>query len=69
MKQKPDPRASDPRTPAPFVLGRARFEQISAVEGISTAPETARMFADFDRTGADAQQRRALVLAKFRRTA
>lgn len=64
MTQKPDA-----QKPVPFVLGRARFEQISAVEGISTAPDTARMFADFDRTGADAQKRRALVLAKFRRTA
>lgn len=47
------------------MLGRARFEKISAVEGIKTAPATQRMFAELDRKGATAEQRRQAVAAKF----
>lgn len=50
-----------------FTLGRERFEKISAVEGIKTAPATKRMFAEFDRKGTSAEQRRLIVAAKFTR--
>lgn len=47
------------------MLGRARFEKISAVESIKTAPATQRMFAEFDRKGTTQEQRRQAVAAKF----
>lgn len=62
MKQKAPPKDSRPGT---FVLGRARFEKISAVEGIKTAPATARMFAEFDRKAVSAEQRREVIDSKF----
>lgn len=59
---KPPTKATKPGS---FVLGRARFEKISAVEGIKTAPATQRMFAEFDRKGVAQEQRRQAVAAKF----
>ncbi|GGF49853.1 hypothetical protein GCM10007301_06400 [Azorhizobium oxalatiphilum] len=64
MTQKPPPEA--PKSGA-FVLGRARFEKISAVEGIRTEPATRRLLADFDRNGVGAQQRRDAITSKFTR--
>jgi hypothetical protein len=52
-----------------FVLGRARLEKISAVEGIATSDATRRMFAEFDRKGLSAEQRRRVIFEKHARKA
>lgn len=51
-----------------FVLGRARFEKISAVEGITTAPATQKLLSELERAGATAEERRAAIAAKFVRS-
>lgn len=50
-----------------FVLGRVRFEKISAVEGIKTSAASKRMFAEFDRRGLSAAERRAAILQKYKK--
>jgi hypothetical protein len=47
-----------------FVLGRARLEKISAVEGIRTTVATRKMFAEFDRDELTAAQRRRAIFEK-----
>lgn len=47
-----------------FVLGRSRFEKISAVEGIRTSAASREMFADFDRRGLSDEERRAAISRK-----
>jgi hypothetical protein len=47
-----------------FVLGRARLEKISAVEGIRTSAATRRMFAEFDRNELSPAQRRKAIFEK-----
>lgn len=51
-----------------FVLGRARFEKISEVEGIKTSAEMKRMFEEFDRLGLSHEERRAAILQKHKKT-
>jgi hypothetical protein len=62
--RKPPPTAS-PR-PAGFVLGRAGFARISAVEGIALTPEMRAALDSFDREGLSAEERRARIVARFR---
>lgn len=50
-----------------FVLGRVRFEKISAVEGIKTSAASKRMFAEFDRRGLSDAERRAAILQKYKK--
>jgi hypothetical protein len=50
-----------------FVLGRARLEKISAVEGIRTSAATRRMFAQFDAEGLTPAQRRKAIFDKHAR--
>lgn len=50
-------------------MGRARLEKISAVEGIATSDATRRMFAEFDRKGLSAEQRRRAIFEKHARKA
>lgn len=50
-----------------FVLGRSRFEKISAVEGIKTSAASRRMFEEFDRKGLSDAQRRAAILRKYKK--
>lgn len=50
------------------MLGRARFEKISAVEGIKTTDESRRMFEEFDRLGLTPEERRAAILRKYDRS-
>jgi len=52
-----------------FVLGRARLEKISAVEGIKTSDATRRMFADFDRKELTAEERRRAIFEKHAKKA
>jgi hypothetical protein len=48
------------------VIGRRRFGKISAVEGIRLSSAMKRAFAEFDRAGLLAEQRRASIINKFR---
>lgn len=55
-----------PFRPNGFVLGRARFAHISAVEGIALTPEMCAAMDGFDRDGLSAEERRARIIAQFR---
>jgi len=46
------------------ILGRRSLEKISAVEGIKTSAATKHMFAEFDRKGLSAEERRRLIFQK-----
>lgn len=52
-----------------FVLGRGRFEKISAVEGIVKSAESRRMFDEFDRKGLTPAQRRRAIFEKYAKKA
>lgn len=58
---------SKPRRPRskPFILGRKRFEAISAVEGITKSAESRRMFEEFDHKGLTPAQRRKAIFEKY----
>jgi len=60
--------SSSPKT-SRFVLGRARFAKISAVEGIKKSAESRRMFEEFDRKGLTAEQRRKAIFEKYAKKA
>lgn len=47
-----------------FVLGRAAFDRISAVEGLSRDAASEAMFADFDRRGLGDEERRLAIQAR-----
>lgn len=47
-----------------FVLGRAAFDRISAVEGLRRDAASEAMFADFDRRGLGAEERRQAIRAR-----
>lgn len=47
-----------------FVLGRAAFDRISAVEGLHRDTASEAMFADFDRRGLGAEERRQAIRAR-----
>lgn len=53
----------------PFTIGLTGFARISAVEGISLSNESRRMFAEFERQGMSAQQRRKAIVAKHAKKA
>jgi hypothetical protein len=48
-----------------FVLGRGRFEKISAVEGIRTSREMNRDFSEFDRKALSPKERREALAGKY----
>jgi hypothetical protein len=48
------------------VIGRERFAQISAAEGLRLTPAMKRAFADFDRQGLSAAERRRAIIGKFK---
>ncbi len=48
------------------VLGRQRFERISAVEGVRLTDEMKRAFAGFDRRGLSASERRRAIISRFK---
>lgn len=62
---------SDPKSGSsePSVLGRVLFARISAVEGIVLDEEALEAFAEFDRKGLSAEERRREIIARFRREA
>jgi hypothetical protein len=48
-----------------LILGRAVAEKLNAVEGIALTPEIHRAFAEFDRLGLTAEQRRRRLMKQF----
>jgi hypothetical protein len=56
---------SSKRSTKGFVLGRARFAKISAVEGIRTTPAMEADFRDFERKGLSADERRKVIGRKY----
>jgi hypothetical protein len=48
-----------------FVLGRERFAQISAVEGIALTDEMRATLDQFDQEGLSAEQRRHAIRQRF----
>ncbi|MEI9887738.1 MAG: hypothetical protein WDN08_14795 [Rhizomicrobium sp.] len=48
-----------------FKVGRRAFAKISAVEGIHLSPEMAKDFAEFERKGLSADQRRKAIARKY----
>jgi hypothetical protein len=63
--QSPRPRRSDPSVSSNFVLGRARFARICAVEGIVLTHEMRATLDRFDREGLSAEERRLAILRHF----
>jgi hypothetical protein len=49
-----------------YVLGRGRFGKISEVEGIRLSPSMERAFAEFDRKGMSAAERRRHIITQFK---
>lgn len=48
-----------------FTLGRGAFAKISAIEGIYLDAETIADFAEFDRQGLPASERRKAIARKY----
>ncbi len=58
-------KATKRKTAKGLTLGRAAAAKLNAVEGISVSPETQRAFAEFDRLGLPADQRRHRLMKQF----
>ncbi|MGM4924493.1 hypothetical protein AB8A31_16385 [Tardiphaga sp. 804_B3_N1_9] len=58
---------SSKRVPAKFVLGRERFAQISAVEGIKPTAAMKKRVAEFDRQGLSPAERRREIIKAYRK--
>jgi hypothetical protein len=54
-----------PKKAKRYTLGRAAFAKISAVEGITLAPEMAEDFRAFDRESLSAEARRRVLVRKY----
>jgi len=52
----------------PFALGRASFEKISAVEGISYSADMIKTFRQLDKKGASPAERRQAIATKYGRS-
>ena len=52
-----------------LTLGLAGFKKISAVEGVRLSAASKRMFADFEKRGLTAEQRRRAIAEKHARKA
>jgi hypothetical protein len=50
-----------------FVLGRQGIDKLNAIEGIRLSESSRKMFAEFDRDEASAEQRRHTIEAKHRK--
>ncbi|MGQ2933735.1 hypothetical protein [Sphingopyxis sp.] len=51
-----------------FTIGRARFKQISAVEGLSLTYDAGREFDEDEAHGLTPEERRRRILEKYGRT-
>ena len=67
MKEASSPKASIARRSdtKQFILGRDRFERISAVEGIYLTADMRSMLDQFERDGLSAADRRAAIVRRF----
>jgi len=52
-----------------IVLGRSTFRKISAVEGVKLSNKSEALFAEFDRTGLSAEERRRILLERHAKKA
>ena len=50
-----------------FTIGRARFERISAIEGVKVTPGMKKREAEFDKKGLSAEQRRRSIIDAHRK--
>lgn len=66
IMRKSSPPRSKPPSPKGFILGRAGFARISAVEGLALTPEMQATLERFDREGLNADERRRRIIASFR---
>jgi hypothetical protein len=55
------------RVSAKFVIGRERFAQISAVEGIKPTAAMKKRAAEFERQGLSSAERRKEIIKVYRR--
>lgn len=60
-----DNKATKRKTAKGLTLGTAAAAKLNAVEGISVSPKIQRAFAEFDRLGLSADQRRRRLLKQF----
>ena len=51
----------------PHVIGREAFARISEVEGIRLSDEARAMFAEFDRLKLSNEERRRIIIDRFKR--
>jgi hypothetical protein len=58
---------SNKRAPAKFVIGRERFMQISAVEGIKPTAAMKKRAAEFERQGLSPAERRREIIKVYRK--
>jgi hypothetical protein len=58
---------SNKRVSAKFVIGRERFAQISAVEGIKPTAAMKKRAAEFERLGLSPAERRREIIKAYRR--
>lgn len=56
---------SSNRTSKGYVLGRARFAKISAIEGIRMTAAMEADFSEFERRGLSAEDRRKVIGKKY----
>jgi hypothetical protein len=56
-----------PTVSGEFTIGRARFERISAVEGVKITPGMKKREAEFDENGLSAEQRRRSIIDAHRK--
>jgi hypothetical protein len=50
-----------------FTIGSAGMSKLNAIEGITQSGDSRKMFADFERRGASAEDRRREIVAKHAR--
>ena len=63
------PSSKKKSAPVRFVLGRAAFAKVSAVEGITLTPAMEKRAKDFERRGLTAAERRKEILKVYRKKA
>lgn len=68
MKQRAS-KSSAASTGRNIVLGRSAFKKISAVEGIKLSNKSEALFAEFDRNGLSAEERRQILLKRHAKKA
>lgn len=66
MASQKRPTSKPGTRPAGFVVGRAAFEKISAVEGIRPSKASRTRAADFERRGLSAEERRREIISAHR---